>query len=270
MSSLSNLVEAPRFQSFITAVILVNAFTLGLETSPTVMAAVGPVLLVIDSAALIIFCAELILKVLVYRVSFFRSGWNIFDFVIVGISLIPAAGAFSVLRALRILRLLRIFSILPRLRRVVDALLSAIPGMSAIFVVLGIVFYVGAVLATNLFGDGFPEWFGSIGASLYTLFQVMTLESWSMGIVRPVMEVYPWAWAFFVPFIICATFTVLNLFIAVLVSSVQSVHESEISIQKQSEIGEVSALLKELSAQVGQVKLQLSQLTSTIKGGADS
>ncbi len=113
------------------------------------------------------------------------------------------------------------------MRRVVSALLSAIPGLSSIILVLLLIFYVFAVIATNLFASQYPEWFGSIGDSMYTLFQIMTLESWSMGIVRPMMETHPYAWAFFIPFILIATFTMLNLFIAIIVNAMQLQAEEE-------------------------------------------
>ncbi|MBX3505838.1 MAG: ion transporter [Parvibaculum sp.] len=221
------LVEAPIFQHFVTAVILVNAVTLGLETSATAMEAAGPVLIALDRIALTIFVIELTMKLLAYRLRFFRDGWNIFDFVIVAIALVPAAGPLSVLRALRILRVLRLLSVVPSLRKVVASLIGALPGMGSIIAVLFLVFYVGAVLSTKLFGASFPDWFGTIGGSMYTLFQIMTLESWSMGIVRPVLEVYPYAWVFFVPFIVLTSFMVLNLFIAIIVNSMQALHEEE-------------------------------------------
>lgn len=231
-SPAQRLVEAPVFQRFIIAVILVNAITLGLETSAAVMATAGPLLLVLDKIALSIFVAELGLKLWVYRARFFRDGWNIFDFSIVAISIAPLVGMtwggnLSVLRALRILRVLRLLSVVPQMRAVIQALFGALPGMGAIIAVLGLVYYVSAVLATKLFGQSFPDWFGSIGESMYTLFQIMTLESWSMGIVRPVMEVYPYAWVFFVPFIVLVTFAVLNLFIAIIVNSMQALHDAD-------------------------------------------
>jgi voltage-gated sodium channel len=227
MGGLRDFLESRRFTNFITGVILVNAVTLGLETSPTAMAATGGALQVIDTLCLAIFTLEILAKLVVYRGSFFRSGWNIFDLVIVAIALLPASGPLSVLRAMRILRVLRLLSVVPEMRRVVGSLLAAVPGMSSIAGVMLLLYYVSAVLSTKLFGERFPEWFGSIGESMYTLFQVMTLESWSMGVVRPVMEVYPWAWAFFVPFILVTTFAVVNLVIAVIVNSMQSLQESE-------------------------------------------
>jgi voltage-gated sodium channel len=215
------------FQNFITIVIIVNAITLGLETSDYMMNNFGPLLIFIDQLALKIFILEILLKLYVYRFTFFKQGWNIFDFLIVGIALLPSSGALSVLRALRILRVLRLFSIVPKLRSVINALLDAIPGMFSIIGVLLLVFYIASVLSTKLFGVVFPDWFGSIGKSMYSLFQIMTLESWSMGIVRPVLREFPAAWLFFIPFIIITSFTVLNLFIAILVSATQSQHEAE-------------------------------------------
>ncbi|BDW87191.1 MULTISPECIES: ion transporter [Roseicyclus] len=219
--------ERPTIRNAIIGVILFNAVILGLETSSSVMAVAGPVILLLDRACLAIFVVELVLKLVALGPRFFRSGWNIFDFVIVGIALVPSAQGLSVLRALRILRVLRIVSAVPSLRRVVEGLLTALPGMGSVFLLMSIIFYIGAVMATKLFSASFPEWFGSIGASLYTLFQVMTLESWSMGIVRPVLEVYPYAWAFFVPFIMVTTFAVVNLIVGLVVNSMQDAHAEE-------------------------------------------
>ncbi|MQX36576.1 ion transporter [Roseospira navarrensis] len=224
---LGRLVEGPRFQRVIITLIVLNGISLGLETSKAVMAAVGPALLAFDKAVLAVFVVEIGGKLLYRRGSFFRNGWNVFDFVIVGIALIPASGPLAVLRALRILRVLRLLSVVPQMRRVVGALLAAIPGLMSVGAIILLVFYVGAVLSTKLFGDTFPDWFGTIGASMYTLFQVMTLESWSMGIVRPVMDAYPYSWLFFVPFIVATSFAILNLFIGIIVDAMQVVHQRE-------------------------------------------
>lgn len=224
-AGLRQFVQSAFFRYAVTAVIVVNAVTLGLETWDAAMVSYGGVLHAIDRIALWIFTAELSLKLIVYRARFFRDFWNVFDFLIVGIAWVPAAGPLSILRALRILRVLRIISIVPQMRKVVGALLHSLPGMASIVAVLLLVYYVAAVMATQLFGEHFDDWFGSIGASMYSLFQIMTLESWSMGIVRPVMEVYPYAWLFFVPFIVVTSFAVLNLFIALVVNSMQSLNE---------------------------------------------
>ncbi|MCM5571528.1 ion transporter [Burkholderiaceae bacterium FT117] len=219
--------EAPRVQGALIALILFNAAVLGLETSASVMARWGELLQRIDAAILAVFVVEIALRLVAHGARFFRDPWAVFDFIVVGIALLPASGPFAVLRALRVLRVLRLLTFVPSMRRVVGGLLAAIPGLSSVFAVILLIFYVGSVMATKLFGGQFPEWFGSIGASAYTLFQVMTLESWSMGIARPVMEAFPFAWAFFVPFILIATFTMLNLFIAVIVNAIQAEHAAE-------------------------------------------
>ena len=222
---IETLIESKLFQNSITSLIVLNAITLGLETSAEIRSKIGSILEVIDFAVLIIFVLEIVLKLLVKRLDFFKNGWNLFDFIVVGISLVPAAGPLYILRAFRILRVLRLISAVPQMRRVVQALIKAIPGLLSIIALISLIFYVSAVLSTNLFGAEFEEWFGSIGASMYSLFQIMTLESWSMGIVRPVMRVFPYAWVFFVPFILITSFAVINLFIGVIVDAMQSVQE---------------------------------------------
>ncbi|SPJ24891.1 ion transporter [Palleronia abyssalis] len=224
---LAAFLDRATIRNTITAVILVNAVTLGLETSETAMGQAGSLIIAIDRVCLAIFVVELMAKLYAFGPRFFRDGWNLFDFAVVAIALVPASDGFSVLRALRILRVLRVISVAPRLRRVVEGFLTALPGMASVFLLMALIFYIGAVISTKLFGDAFPEWFGDLGRSGYTLFQVMTLESWSMGIVRPVMETYPYAWAFFVPFIMVTTFAVVNLIVGLIVNSMQSAHEEE-------------------------------------------
>jgi len=224
---LRGFIENNRVQHTILALILINAVILGLETAPSIMANWGPILILLDKAILTVFVLEIALRLYVHRLAFFRDPWSLFDFTVVAIALIPASGQFAVLRALRVLRVLRILTIVPSMRRVVGALLAAIPGLGSIALVLLILYYVFAVIATNLFASQYPDWFGDIGRSLYTLFQIMTLESWSMGIARPVMENFPYAWAFFIPFILIATFTMLNLFIAIIVNAMQTFGENE-------------------------------------------
>jgi len=232
LDRLRQIVTSPRTERFILALIILNAITLGLETSAWVMDRVGPVLLVLDKIVLGIFVVEVVARIAVHRLAFFKDPWSLFDFGVVAIALVPAAGPFSVLRALRILRVLRMITIVPSLKRVVGALISALPGMGSIVLLMGLIFYVASVMATKLFGADFPQWFGSIPASAYSLFQIMTLESWSMGIVRPVMEVHPYAWMFFVPFILCTTFTMLNLFIGIVVNAMQAEHEEEARVER--------------------------------------
>ncbi|MFN4288432.1 MAG: ion transporter [Brevundimonas sp.] len=277
---LARLTGSRRTETFITLVIVLNAIVLGLETSERVMASVGPLLMGADKVMLAIFVAEIAARLYVHRLRFFRDPWSVFDFVVVGVALIPATGAFSVLRALRVLRVLRLITVAPSLRKVVSALISAMPGMGAIVMLLGLIFYVASVMATMLFGEQFPQWFGSLGASAYSLFQIMTLESWSMGIVRPVMEVYPYAWAFFVPFILATAFTMLNLFIGVVVSAMQEEHDALIKAEheeveaelrraavereglRQASADETARVIEELRALRGEMESLRAQLAS--------
>ncbi len=130
---------------------------------------------------------QIALRIYVFRLSFFKRPWSLFYFFVVAVALVPATGALSVLRVLRLV------SAVPSLQRVIGGLIAALPGLGSIVLLMSLAFYIFSVMATNLYGETFPEWFGSLGASAYMLFQIMTLESWSMGIVRPVMEAHPWA-----------------------------------------------------------------------------
>ena len=255
------LLASRRFEMAITAVIILNAITLGLETWPAAYARLGGLFHIVDQAILVIFVVEIALRLVVHRLSFFKDPWSIFDFVVVVISLLPTQGAFSVLRALRVLRVLRLISFVPSLKRVVSALLEALPGLGSIALLLGLLYYVFAVMATKLYGADFPEWFGNLGASAYTLFQVMTLESWSMGIVRPVMETHPAAWLFFVPFILMTSFTVLNLFIGIIVSAMQSEHEATAEADRAAIHEETESMTTEVKA----MRVELAELKDLLK-----
>ena len=241
------VIANPRFGQFILAVIVLNAITLGLETDKNVMRYASSWFLIFDRIAVAIFTIELALKLYVQRREFFKDGWNIFDTAIVSIAYLPVGGGFAVLRSLRILRALRLLSVVPRMRQVVGGLISAIPAMGSVILLLSLTFYIAAVMTTKLFGDAFPQWFGSIGSSLYSLFQIMTLESWSMGIVRPVMEVYPLAWLFFVPFVLVSSFIVLNLFIAIIVNSMHEEQDEESQRERDQILTEVRAVREQLS-----------------------
>ncbi len=217
----------------------------------------GSVLVVLDTLCLAVFLLELGLKVAAYRWHFWRSGWNWFDFLVVAVALVPGAGPWAVLRSLRILRVLRLLTVLPQLKKVLAAFMHSIPGLSGVILVMMVFFYTMGVLATNLFAASFPQWFGSLGASLFSLFQIMTLESWSMGIVRPVMELYPWAWAFFVPFIVIATFTILNLFIGIIVSTMQELSTLPDPKAGQASQAELKATLQRMEADLAKLRSHL-------------
>ena len=224
---LAEWLETLTVRKVIIGIILFNALILGLETWSAVMEDWGSILKFIDALCLGFFVVELLVKFYAFGRRFFHDPWNWIDIFVIGVALLPSQGTLSVLRALRILRLLRVITATPRLRRVIEGFISALPGMASVFLLMGLIFYISAVIATKLFASTHPEWFGSIGESAYSLFQIMTLESWSMGIVRPVMEVHPYAWAFFVPFIIITTFAVVNLLVGLIVNSMQDAHHEE-------------------------------------------
>jgi voltage-gated sodium channel len=232
---LSRIVQDPRTDRFIMALIVLNAITLGIETSDVAMARFGPILETVDAVVLAVFVVEILARLYVLRGAFFRDGWNVFDFIVVGIALAPATGAFAVLRALRVLRLLRLITAVPTLQRVVNGLVASLPGMGSIVVLIALIYYVCAVIATNLYGDEFPQLFGTLPRSLFTLFTIMTLEGWVDGIVRPIMQTRPYAWLFFIPFIIGTTFMVLNLFIGVIVGAMQREHEKAVAAELEAE-----------------------------------
>lgn len=215
------ILEDKRFERLIIAAIILNGITLGLETSSTVMARAGTALHVVDTLLLALFVTELAAKLIVYGRQFWRDPWSVFDLAVISITLLPATGNLSILRALRILRAMRLISAIPSLRRVVTSLLSAIPSMGSIIMLLLLINYIFSVMSTKLFGADFEKHFGTLGESFFTFFQIMTLEGWANEVVRPVMEKYPWAWLMFVPYIVLTSFMVLNLFIGIVVDAMQ-------------------------------------------------
>jgi len=264
-SRLADWMEAPRVQHSLIALILVNALLLGVETFPALRSDWGTWLDAADRAILAVFVLEIALRLVAHRASFFRDPWSVFDFVVIGLALLPAGGPFAVLRALRVLRVLRLISLVPSMRRVAGGLLAAIPGLGAVIGIIVVIVYVSAVVATKLFGERFPDWFGTLGESAYTLFQIMTLESWSMSVARPVMEVYPYAWIFFVSYILIATFTMLNLFIAVVVNAMQAEHARQLAEDEAlgapgaPSLGTVQAELEALRGEVRELRTALAQ-----------
>jgi voltage-gated sodium channel len=251
----ARFVSHPTTQRVIITLICLNAITLGLETSASVMAAWGEVLLALDRAFLWAFTAEVGLRIFAFRGKFFRDPWGVFDFLVVAIAWLPASGPLSVLRALRVLRVLRLVSAIPSLRTVVEAMLGALPGLGSITLLLGLIFYVFAVMATKLYAEALPEKFGTLGDSLFTLFQLMTLDGWSGEIVQPVMaNGHPWAMLFFLPFILLATFMVLNLFIGVIVESLNTLRAGREAAAEAAKEELVLAELRALRAEIAALR----------------
>ena len=258
-------VEGALFQNFILAVIIINSILLGVMTYPKIMTVAGPLLHLICNICVGIFTIEIILKLYVYGKNFFKSGWNNFDFIIVAISLVPTGGAFSsfrVFRILRALRALRLITQLEKLRVIVQAIIDSIPNVGWASVLLLIIFYIFSIMGTTLFAADFPDWFGSIGKSMYTLFQVMTLESWSMGIARPVISLHPFAWMYFISFILISSFIVMNVIVGVVVNAI-----SEISadIKKQKETKRLITNKADLRHELFRLKEQIALVENLIE-----
>jgi voltage-gated sodium channel len=256
---LGDWIESPGPRNVIIGLIILNAVILGLETSAAVMDRFGPILVAINTGILAVFVVEIAIKLVALGPRFFRSGWNVFDFLIVGISLLPASGPLEILRALRILRVLRLLSQVPRLKMIIESLMRALPGMGWTTALLMLVFYIFAVMGTMLFGEQFPEYWGTLGRSFFALFQIMTLESWSSGIARPMLEEIPLVWIYFVPFILISSFMVLNLFIAIIVTATNSIHDDE----------EAQAR-RELLDELRRIRERLDELESGSDGAGDA
>jgi voltage-gated sodium channel len=260
IKSVQKLIESKGFQHFITSLIVLNGITMGLETSRPFMAEYGALIDLFNHAVITVFVIEIALRLTVYKLSFFKSGWNLFDFFVVAISVIPASGGFEILRILRVLRLFRLVTVVPQMRKIVTALARVIPGMMSIGAILMLFFYVFAIMATQMFRDDFPQWFGTLGETFYTLFQVMTLESWSMGIVRPVMELYPQAWIFFIIFIFVATFIMVNLIVAIIVDAMSEIN----SMEEEHIIDEVKGADQHLAEQIRELKDEIWELKALL------
>lgn len=214
-------INTPMFSHLVIGAIIVNSIVLGLLTIKDLSLSSYILLRTIDTMCLLLFISEVGMRIYVEEEKFFKNGWDIFDFIVITVSIIGESG-IAVLRVLRVVRIIHLVYEVPVLRSVFKGFLYAIPSVQSIFVLLGIFFYAFSLMATSYFGATFPEWFGTIGASAYSLFQIMTLESWSSGIVRPVMTQYPYAWVFFVPFIMFATYIILNLFVGIIVNAIQA------------------------------------------------
>jgi voltage-gated sodium channel len=268
---LRTIVDDPRTERVVMSLIIINAVILGLETSKTVMETSGRLLDLLDRIILGVFVVELTARIIAHRLAFLRDPWSMFDLIVVSIALVPATETFSVLRALRILRVLRLITAVPTLKRVVAGLLAALPGMGSILFLIGLLYYVFAVMATKLFGADHPKLFGTLGDALWTLFTVMTLEGWTNDVAKPVMENHPYAWIFFVIFIVVTTFMVLNLFIGVVVNAMQAEATKADAAERgaeremiQEEAAPILTEVKTLRAEVAALHAEITRQTAKV------
>lgn len=254
----SKIISMPQFEWVIVALITLNAVILGLQTDKEIYSNYGPLLEILDALILFIFVIELLSRFYVHGRAMLKDPWSVFDILVVGVALVPATEYLSVLRSLRVLRVLRLISAVPSMRRVVSGLLTAIPAMASIVTLLLLIIYVAAVMATQLFGDAFPNTFGTLLTSVFSLVQIMTLEGWA-DLAGPVMDKYSMAWLFFLIYMLVTSFAVLNLFIGIIVDAMQTEALEDMQREEEEAIDEQTALiLKEISA--------LRQEVSKIRG----
>ena len=263
-NNIEQFLAKPAIQHGIVVLIFLNAILLGMETSPWMIDEFGELMSMVDHAILLIFIAELVLLMLARGLNFFKDPWCVFDFIVIAIAIIPASKSLAVLRSLRVLRVLRLVNKVESMKRVVRALVGSFASLGSVVGLQLIVFYVAAVVSTNLFGKDFENYFGTLGASLFTLFQVMTLESWADGVARPIMEKFPSAWIFFVVYIMTSTFVVINLFVAAIVDSFSNLEPDPDDIQKEAlkteEETEKTRLLSHMQSEFIDIKTELHEI----------
>ncbi len=259
------VVDHKAFQGFILFIIIFNSVVMGIETITGLPDKVVLVLGLFNNICLWIFIIEMLLKFLAYGMDYFKDPWNWFDMVIIGTSLISALPFMAALRAFRVLRVLRslkalrsmrLVSSIHHLQIILVAIVRSVPSILWTGLLMILIYYIFALIGVNLFGEAFPDWFGTVGKAMYTLFQVMTLESWSMGISRPVMEVYSAAWLYFVPFVLISSFIVMNVVVGIVVNSISEVtaedtkrvqeEESEENVEAETDEERIKALTKEV------------------------
>ena len=250
MGKLKQLVENKGFQIAILCVICLNALVFGVQTSLCARQCCGGWLNKIDLLCLAVFTVELALKIVVYNRRFCRDPWNVFDFIVVAVSFIPDCGIFSAIRLFRILRVFKLISGIRHMRIILEAIVKSVKGIMWTGLLLVLIYYVYGIIGTHLFGASFDDWFGSLGKSVYSLFQIMTLESWSMGIARPVIAVYPYAWIYFVSYILMTSFLVMNIVVGIVLTSITECCQAEEPVAKKSSLKDELSKLKEQIAAV--------------------
>ncbi len=249
----SKVVESNRFRQAVVCVIILNAIIIGLETYPSIEVPYGIVLDVADTMIIILFTVELCMRFVAEKNAraFFNNPWNIFDVAIIAIGYLPAYSMLTVLRLFRIIRIMRTFTVIPALKKIVSALLRSLPTMSYVLVLMGLLVYVYAVVGTFLFGSVAPDSFGSLHRTILTLFGVLTLEGW-VGLMQTVSGGEPFAWVYFVSFILIGTYVLLNFFVGIIVNNMQS-----------ATFEETDKDLEEIKAALARIEKRISELPET-------
>lgn len=263
-NKVKQFVENSIFNNFILAVIIFNSIILGMLTDANLCKIAGHWMHLSCTICVIIFTIEIGLKLYAYGKEFFKDGWNNFDFILVAISWVPTGGAFSSFRAFRVLRALRALRLvtkLEKLRIIVQAIIESIPNVGWASLLLLLLFYIFSIMGTTLYAHDFPEFFGSIGKSMFSLFQIMTLESWSMGIARPVMAQIPYSWMYFVSFILISSFIVMNVIVGIVVNAI-----AELSAKaKQDKLNKQLSHSSQLEVELEKLKQQITVVETILE-----
>ncbi len=262
------IVSARWFQRFVILTILLAGVLAGIETDAAMLASHGPVLRALDRIVLGVFIVECLLKIVACSPrpwNYFRDGWNVFDFVIVVLCLLPMNSQFAVvLRLGRTLRLLRLVSALPKLQLLVGALIKSFSSMGYVGILLGLMFYIYAIAGVHLFGGHDKEHFGSLSRAFLTLFQTITLDDWKFLFVSAQGSSPGVAAVYFVTFILLGTMIMLNLFIGIIMNSMQEMHTEldEYNAAKRAFVEKGSALadITALDGQIASFQANLAEL----------
>lgn len=259
------LVAAPAFERWLIALIVLNGIIVGLETNAGLAASFGGLFEFLDHAILAIFVAEAGIKIAARwprPQDYFTDGWNLFDFGIIVLSLLPASGEFAtVARLIRLLRVLRLVTALPKLRLMVATLVRCIPGMGHVLSLMALLFYVYGIAGYHLYAQHDPERWGTLGRALLTLFQIATLEAWT-DIMHKAMGLGTLHWLYFVSFVLLGTFVVVNLFVAVVINSLEESHQEMAEADARRLTGTVPDALNDLRA----VRSALAELDRRMQG----
>ena len=255
--------DSAAFQNFVLGVIVLTAVLIGVETSETLTARHGALFDALDALVQAVFVVEIAIRLVAHwprPLAFFRDGWNAFDFLVVAASLLPQAGTFAIVaRLARLLRVTRLVSVFPELRLIIGTMLRSIPSMGHVILLLALLLYVYGILGYHLFREDDPERWGTLGAALLTLFQMLTLEGW-VEIQEAVLVGSPWAWIFFATFVFVAVFVVVNLFIAVVINNLESVKlEQQAESDRLSAHHEVLKAIREVRERLEDVERRLRE-----------
>jgi len=263
MKEIANkIVESTWFQRFIIGVILVNAALIGTDTYPSMHSEYGQLLNLLDAICLGIFTIEIIIKFIACGTrpqDYFKSNWNTFDLIIVAAAFMPGLSEqTTILRLIRLLRVLRLLSSMPNLQIMVMALAHSFPRIGQMGLLAGLLFYVYAVIGQTLFSKHDPQHWETLHISMLSLFRTLTLEDWT-DLMYKGMELYPWAWIFFVSFVLLATFVIFNMLIGIILTSMEEARDIVVRENRTEEEKRIDTKLDEIREALNMIDEHLKE-----------